>query len=53
MYIIDYDKLFDEFFPIEQPKTRTTYVPTKFTVDIKEDTPAMPGGIGGGMPGMM
>jgi HSP20 family protein len=41
MYIIDYDKLFDEFFPIEQPKTRTTYVPTKFAVNIKEDTAEM------------
>jgi HSP20 family protein len=41
MYIIDYDKLFDEFFPIEQPKTRTTYVPTKFAVDVKEDTATM------------
>ena len=35
MYIIDYGKLFDEFFT--QPKT-TTYVPSKFAVDIKEET---------------
>jgi HSP20 family protein len=38
MYIIDYDKLFGEFFPIEQPKQRTTYVQNKFAVDIKEET---------------
>jgi HSP20 family protein len=37
MYLIDYGKLFDEFFPIQQPKERTTYVPSKFAVDIKED----------------
>ena len=37
MYMIDYSKLFDEFFPIQQPKQRTTYVPSKFAVDIKED----------------
>ena len=35
MYIIDYGKLFDEFFT--QPKT-TSYVPSKFAVDIKEET---------------
>jgi HSP20 family protein len=38
MYMIDYSKLFDEFFPIEQPKTRTTYVQNKFAVDIKDET---------------
>ena len=37
MYMIDYSKLFDEFFPIHQPKERTTYVASKFAVDIKED----------------
>jgi HSP20 family protein len=37
MYMIDYGKLFDEFFPIEQPKEKTTYVQNKFAVDIKED----------------
>ena len=37
MYMIDYSKLFDEFFPIEQPKTRTTYVHSKFAVDIKDE----------------
>ena len=41
MYIIDYDKLFDEFFPIKQPKERTTYVPSKFAVDIKEESATM------------
>jgi len=35
--MIDYSKLFDEFFPIEQPKTRTTYVQNKFAVDIKDE----------------
>jgi HSP20 family protein len=38
MYIIDYNKLFDEFFPISQPKERTTYVPSKFAVDIKDES---------------
>lgn len=38
MYMIDYNKLFDEFFPIEQPKQRTTYVQNKFAVDIKDET---------------
>ena len=38
MYVIDYGKLFDEFFPIQQPKERTNYVPNKFAVDIKEET---------------
>ena len=38
MYMIDYDinKLFEDFF--QTPKTRTTYVPSKFAVDIKEET---------------
>jgi HSP20 family protein len=39
MYIIDYDKLFEDFF--EKPKTKTTYVPSKFAVDIKEDSAVM------------
>jgi HSP20 family protein len=38
MYMIDYSKLFDEYFPIEQPKTRTTYVQNKFAVDIKDES---------------
>ena len=38
MYMIDYSKLFDEYFPIEEPKTRTTYVQNKFAVDIKEES---------------
>jgi HSP20 family protein len=37
MYMIDYSKLFDEFFPIEQSKQRTTYVQNKFAVDIKDE----------------
>jgi len=35
--MIDYSKLFDEFFPNEQPKQRTTYVQNKFAVDIKDE----------------
>lgn len=35
MYMIDYSKLVEEFF--NEPKT-TTYVPSKFAVDIKEET---------------
>jgi HSP20 family protein len=35
--MIDYSKLFDEFFPTEQPKQRTTYVQNKFAVDIKDE----------------
>ena len=38
MYMIDYSKLFDEFFPIEEPKQRTTYVQNKFAVDIKDES---------------
>ena len=34
MYMIDYGKLFEEFF--NEPKT-TNYVPNKFAVDLKED----------------
>ena len=34
MYMIDYSKLFDEFF--NEPKT-TTYVQNKFAVDIKDE----------------
>lgn len=40
MYIIDYDKLFENFFNERTTKT-TTYVPNKFAVDIKEDTATM------------
>ena len=40
MYIIDYDKLFESFF--NEPKAKTTnYVPSKFAVDIKDDTATM------------
>ena len=35
MYMIDYSKLFDEFF--NEPKT-TTYVQNKFAVDIKDES---------------
>jgi HSP20 family protein len=35
MYMIDYSKLFEEFF--NEPKT-TTYVPNKFAVDIKDES---------------
>lgn len=38
MYMIDYGKLFDEFFPIQQRKERTTYVPSKFAVELKEES---------------
>ena len=38
MYMIDYNKLFDEFFTIPQPKQRATYVQNKFAVDIKEES---------------
>ena len=38
MYMIDYDKLFEEIFSIPQPKTRTTYVPSKFAVQLKDET---------------
>jgi len=40
MYIIDYDKLFENFFGEPTTKT-TTYVPSKFAVDIKDDTATM------------
>ena len=41
MYMIDYNNLFDELFQFHQPEERTTYVPTKFAVNIKEDTAEM------------
>jgi HSP20 family protein len=37
MYMIDYSKLFDEFFPIKNQE-RATYVQNKFAVDIKDET---------------
>ena len=37
MYMIEFDRLFEELFRVDTPKT-TTYVPSKFAVDIKEDT---------------
>jgi HSP20 family protein len=36
--MIDYTKVLDEFFPIEQTKERTTYVQNKFAVDIKDES---------------
>jgi HSP20 family protein len=39
--MIDYNNLFDELFQFHQPEERTTYVPTKFAVNIKEDTAEM------------
>lgn len=44
MYIIDYDKLFENLFKEptwEQTTKTTTYVPNKFSVDIKEDVATM------------
>jgi len=41
MYIIDYNKLFDEFFTTGQTKERTTYVHSKFAVDVKDDSATM------------
>jgi HSP20 family protein len=44
MYIIDYDKLFDNLFKEptwEQTTKTTTYVPNKFAVDIKEESATM------------
>jgi HSP20 family protein len=40
MMINEFDKLIEELFSVETPKT-TTYVPSKFAVDIKEDTATM------------
>jgi HSP20 family protein len=40
MMINEFDKLIEELFCVERPKT-TTYVPSKFAVDIKEDTATM------------
>lgn len=37
MISYDFNRLFDEYFPIEQPKTRT-YVQNKFAVDIKDES---------------
>jgi len=40
MIINEFDKLIEELFSVERPKT-TTYVPSKFAVDIKEDAATM------------
>ena len=34
--MVDYTKLFENFF--EEPKRTTTYVPSKFAVDIKDES---------------
>lgn len=36
MYMIDYTKLFDEFFPIKNQE-KTTYIQNKFAVDVKDE----------------
>lgn len=43
MYIIDYNKLFEDFYSDTTPtwKTSTNYSPTKFAVEVKEDTAIM------------
>ena len=40
MIINEFDKLIEELFRVETPKT-TTYVPSKFAVDLKEDSATM------------
>ena len=40
MIINEFDKLIEELFRVEAPKT-TTYVPSKFAVDLKEDSATM------------
>jgi len=40
MMINEFDKLIEELFSVETPKT-TTYVPSKFAVDLKEDSATM------------
>lgn len=41
MYMIDYTKLFDNLFPIEEPKRNLTYVASKFAVDVKDESATM------------
>jgi HSP20 family protein len=40
MYMIEFDRLIEELFRVDTPKT-TTYVPSKFSVDVKEDSATM------------
>jgi HSP20 family protein len=37
MYMIEFDRLMEELFRVDAPKT-TTYVPSKFAVELKEET---------------
>jgi HSP20 family protein len=37
MYMIEFDRLIEELFRVDAPKT-TTYVPSKFAVDIKDES---------------
>ena len=43
MYLIDYRKLFEDFYEDTTPtwKTSTSYSPSKFAVEIKDDTAVM------------
>jgi HSP20 family protein len=38
MYIIDYDKLFEDFFTTPTAKNKGTYNNSKLTVEVKEDS---------------
>lgn len=43
MYLIDYRKLFEDFYEDTTPnwKTSTSYSPSKFAVEVKDDTATM------------
>jgi HSP20 family molecular chaperone IbpA len=43
MYLIDYRKLFEDFYEDTTPtwKTSTSYSPSKFAVEVKDDTAVM------------
>jgi HSP20 family molecular chaperone IbpA len=43
MYLIDYRKLFEDFYEETTPtwKTSTSYSPSKFAVEVKDDTAVM------------
>ena len=41
MYIIDYNKLFEDFFETPNLRPNGTYTNSKFAVDIKDDTATM------------
>jgi HSP20 family protein len=38
MYIIDYDKLFENFFETPTARTKGTYTNSKLTVEVKDET---------------